>query len=94
MKLKRVFKTLMYFKQNTTNPEPPIPLDDLIVKQILRVEGLYAQLQRCRENRLSEIEPLLKIYDQLAAAKTELSNLQLKQINQIAVQRASQSKNN
>ena len=54
-----------------------LPLDRQIEQQILKVDRLDLQLKRCQQNRLTQPDNLLPIYDQLAAAKAELVNLQL-----------------
>ena len=71
-----------------TFEQPPnlrdIPLDRQIELQILKVDRLDLQLKRCQQNRLTQPDNLLPIYDQLAAAKAELANLQLQEINQLS----------
>ncbi len=68
--------------------QPPnlrdIPLERQIEMQILKVDRLDLQLKRCQQNRLTQPDNLLPIYDQLAAAKAELANLQLQEINQLS----------
>ncbi len=61
-----------------------LPLDRQIEMQILKVDRLELQLKRCRENRLTQLDNLVAIFDQLAAAKAELANLQLQEINQLS----------
>ncbi|MDJ0903731.1 MAG: hypothetical protein QNJ55_33570 [Xenococcus sp. MO_188.B8] len=72
-----------------TFEQPPnlrdIPLDRQIELQILKVDRLDLQLKRCQQNRLTQPDYLLPIYDQLAAAKAELANLQLQEINQLSI---------
>lgn len=61
-----------------------LPLNRQIEMQILKVDRLELQLKRCRENRLTQLDNLVAIFDQLAAAKAELANLQLQEINQLS----------
>ena len=66
------------------SPEPPNDRDRLINEAIQKIDSIEAQIIRLeKRGRAVSDRLLITYYNQLSAAKEELSELQLKQISEL-----------